>query len=214
MQIDSFEGAWSRFWIFFPAKKSFDDNWWTLFSSIKQFWNLFDFMNFNAVFVTIGIIKMNSFHALKFTYFREFIYVCHVAKKSLPRHLDIVAWLIAPLWLKDTEKGNVVIINYSCVSKWAYDELTLFEKRRTTFFVTKVVFFHSTILHFLVQVLRELLIVTKNYAAVTRKPLCQKATKTIHLSGRKKYCTYSGKVLPQKNSWPKELTTKLCVYST
>ena len=64
--------------------------------------------------------------------------------------------------------------------------------------MTKVGFFHSTILHFLVQVLRELLIVTKNYAAVTRKPLCQKATKTIHLSGRKKYCTYSGKVLPQK----------------
>ena len=158
---------------------------------------------------------MNSFHALKFTYFREFIYVCHVAKKSLPRHLDIVAWLIAPLWLKDTEKGNVVIINYSCVSKWAYDELTLFEKRRRTFFVTKVVFFHSTILHFLVQVLRELLIVTKNYAAVTRKPLCQKATKTIHLSGRKKYCTYSGKVLPQKILDQKSLRQNfVCIMNT
>ena len=95
------------------------------------------------------------------------------------------------------------------VGLWRIDFIR--KKADDFFFVTKVVFFHSTILHFLVQVLRELLIVTKNYAAVTRKPLCQKATKTIHLSGRKKYCTYSGKVLPQKkNSRPKELTTKSC----
>ena len=142
-KLTALKGLDHDFEFFFRLKKSFDDNWWTLFSSIKQFWNLFDFMNFNAVSFcnNRNYENKNLFHALKFTYFREFIYVCHVAKKSLPRHLDIVAWLIAPLWLKDTEKGNVVIINYSCVSKWAYDELTLFEKRRTTFFCDKSSFF-------------------------------------------------------------------------
>lgn len=146
---------------------------------------------------------MNSFHALKFTYFREFIYVCHVAKKSLPRHLDIVAWLIAPLWLKDTEKGNVVIINYSCVSKWAYDELTLFEKRRRTFFVTKVVFFSFHYSSFSCTSLEGII--------DSNKKLCSSDTKAIVSKGYQDYTSFRKKeilYILRKSTTTKKFLTK------